>query len=114
MEPFVAKALAVDWRLGPTSSSLTTSKNFVEVLTDRNGIADRILEVITIIAGMLAIFYLIWNGIQYIISAGNPERIKLARSGVVNAIIGIVVIVAAYSIIRLAFSLGNSVGESVR
>lgn len=72
---------------------------------------DYIFSVLFLVAGALAIIYLLWSGIQYIISAGNAERVKSARSGIINAIIGIVVIIATYAIVRFAVSIGNTVTD---
>lgn len=65
------------------------------VLTD---IGSTIIEWILVIAGVLAIIYLIYSGILYITAAGNPDAAKKGQQGVINAIIGIVIIVLAYFI----------------
>lgn len=102
--------------LGPRNPPGSTAGSTPNFSPNPNGIgqivensSDKALAIITIIAGALATIYLIWNGIQYITSAGNPEKIKSARSGMINAVIGIVIIVAAYAIIRFAISIGNTV-----
>ena len=66
----------------------------------------KILSIIFLLAGIVAVIYLVYNGIQYITSAGNADKVKLARSGVINAIIGIIIIAAAYYIIN--FAIGAS------
>lgn len=70
---------------------------------------EKVFDILVLVAGALAILFLIWNGIQYITSAGNPEKIKAARSGMINAVIGVMIIVAAYAIVRFAISIGNTV-----
>ena len=71
-------------------------------------IANTVISTLLLVAGVLAIFYLIWAGIQYITSAGSPDKAKAARGGIINAIIGIVIIVAAYFIIKFAVGLGTT------
>jgi len=70
-------------------------------------LGDNILQSIFLIAGFLAVFYLIYAGVQYITSNGVPDKAKAARGAIINAIIGIIVIVASYAIIRLATGLGG-------
>ena len=64
---------------------------------------------IVLIAGFLAVLFLIFAGIKYITSAGNPERAKEARAGVINVVIGVIVIVATFYIVKFAISLGTTI-----
>ena len=75
--------------------------------------ATYLLNIITLIAGILAVFYLIYGGILYITSGGNQDRIKTARATIINTIIGVVVIVAAYFLIKMAISIGSGVSSSL-
>lgn len=58
-----------------------------------------ILNWITWIAGFLAVIYLIYSGILYITAGGDAEKATKGRTGVINAIIGIVIILLAILII---------------
>ena len=53
-----------------------------------------------IISG-LALILLIWSGIQYITAQGNQDATKKARQRIINIVMGIVLLVAAYAIINL-------------
>lgn len=75
-------------------------------------IANQVLGTVTLLAGIAAVGYLIYAGILYITAGGNQERTKQARAGIVNAIIGIAIIVAAYAIIRFAIGLGLSASSA--
>jgi len=59
-----------------------------------------IVNLILFIAGVLAIIYLIYSGILYITAAGNPDAAKKGQQGIMNAAIGIVIIVLAFFIAR--------------
>ncbi len=58
-----------------------------------------LIQVILFIAGILAVVYLVFAGIQYITAGGDLVKTSTARTGIVNAIIGIVVILLAFSIV---------------
>lgn len=60
---------------------------------------DKIIDVILLIAGILVVIYLVYSGIQYITASGDATKATAARTGIVNAIIGIVIILIAFSII---------------
>jgi len=57
---------------------------------------------ITYIAGAAAFIYLVYSGILYISAAGNPDQAKKGQQGIINAVIGIIVVVLAYTIISVA------------
>ncbi len=72
-------------------------------------IATQVLNWMLALAGLLAVAYLIYSGILYITAAGNPDQAKKGQQGVINAVIGIVIIAATWAIIGLAFNLSNEI-----
>ncbi len=70
-----------------------------------------ILNGVYIIAGALAVIFLIYSGIQYITAGGDSAKATSARTGIVNAIIGIIVILLAFSVTTWAMQLvSNGLG----
>jgi hypothetical protein len=69
-----------------------------------SGLASNVISIVFLIAGILAVLFLLYSGVQYITAGGDPEKVKKARLGIVNAVIGVVVIMAAFFIIRIATS----------
>ncbi len=59
---------------------------------------DAIITFILYAAGITATIYLLWAGITYITSAGDEAKATKARQAIVNAIIGIIVIILAFVI----------------
>lgn len=64
-----------------------------------------ILDILLRIGGMVAFGLLVWGGIQFITSQGNPEGTKKALSTVTNALIGLVITLSATGVI--AFIAGR-------
>ncbi len=54
-----------------------------------------IIDILLRVAALAAVFVIVWGGIQYILSQGEPERIKKAQATVFDALIGLVIAVAA-------------------
>ncbi len=69
------------------------------------GVLNVVLTYVTFAAGFIAVLYLIIAGITYITAGGNPDQAKKGQQGVINAVIGIVIIMAAYFIIRVAMNI---------
>jgi len=68
--------------------------------------------VFTWVAGIAAIFYLLLSGFQYITAGGDGDKAAKARSGIVNAIIGIVILMAAFFIFNAARNAGGGVASN--
>jgi hypothetical protein len=52
------------------------------------------------IAAIVAFFYLIVSGFQYITAGGDAAKAQTARQGIINALIGIVVILISWVVLR--------------
>jgi hypothetical protein len=75
-------------------------------------LANNAISLILLIIGIVAVFYLIFAGFQYLTAGGDADKVKKARAGIVNAVIGIVIILSAFLIVRFAVNIGNTVGTS--
>ncbi|MBU0647966.1 pilin [Patescibacteria group bacterium] len=62
----------------------------------------KFIQIAMTFAGVVAIIFLIrFGGYEYIMAGGNPEKSKKAVEAITHAIIGLVVILASYLIIRV-------------
>ncbi len=68
-------------------------------------IAGNIVQIIIFLAGIAAVIMIIVAGIMYITSSGNPEGLARAKRTITNAVIGLLLIIFAYSIV--AFIVGK-------
>jgi type IV secretion system pilin len=53
------------------------------------------------IAGMLLLVYLIFGGLQLMLSAGEPKAAQAAKSHITNALVGFIIIFVAFWIVQL-------------
>ncbi len=51
-----------------------------------------------IIAGVVAVLYLVFGGFQYLTAGGDADKVTKAKTTIINAIVGIVVIALAFGI----------------
>lgn len=56
---------------------------------------------IIVIAIVVALVFLIWGGIKWVISGGDKAKVDAARSTIVAAIVGLIIIFLAWFIINL-------------
>jgi hypothetical protein len=60
-----------------------------------------IFEILLYIGGVVAVVFVIYGGIQYIISQGEPDRIRGARTTIINALVGLVIVILSTAIVNL-------------
>ena len=61
----------------------------------------RVIQILLAIAGLVAVIFLIVGGFRYITAGGNEETAESAKKTITNAIIGIVIIILAFVIVRV-------------
>lgn len=65
-----------------------------------------VFEIILRIAGLAAVGFIIFGGFQYLISQGEPDRTKGAKSTILNAVIGLAITLSATAIVSI---IGNNI-----
>lgn len=63
-------------------------------------VAVAVVDALLRVAGLVAVGYVVYGGFRYITSQGNPDGANSARQTIINALIGVVIAVAASSIVR--------------
>jgi hypothetical protein len=77
-------------------------KGFV---ADPNKLITDLVNIAFIIAIILVFFFLIWGGIEWITSGGDKGKTESARNKITAAVIGLIVLAAAYAILTLTLQL---------
>ena len=52
------------------------------------------------LSGAVALIYIIWGGVQYVTAGGNEEQTKKGKTTITWAIIGLILIIGAYAIVK--------------
>ncbi len=60
-----------------------------------------ITNILLPIAGLVAVLFIIIGGYQYMTSAGNEEQAEQGKKNLINAIIGLVIIILSYVIVTV-------------
>lgn len=85
----------------------TTGGSFTDPNQSAQNIIGLVITWLLAIAAVIAFVYLILAGIKYITAGGDAAKATEARSGILNAIIGIAVISLAFIIMRFAIGTGT-------
>ena len=81
----------------PTGSSFATTSNWTITRLAAAGV-----NLILAIAGLVAFFFLLYGGLQWIRAGGDKEGTQKAQKRITAALIGLVIIFSTYAIIYLA------------
>lgn len=69
-----------------------------------------VVSIISYVVGVIAVIMIMVSGINYMTSAGDAQKITNAKKGLIFAVIGIIIAVAAQVIVNFAVRAGNSSG----
>ena len=64
-----------------------------------------VIEIALILAGWLALFFILYGGFLFITGGGNASQVEKARKSIFNAVIGLIISIGAIAITNLAFGL---------
>lgn len=77
-----------------------------EAAGETDTLIQSIINLLSIVVGIIAVIMIIINGLRFITSAGDANAVTAARNGVIYAVIGLVLVVLAQIIVR--FVVGNA------
>lgn len=90
----LATSAQFDFDLSPGTSRLPSD-------TSVTGLLIRIINILLTVAGLVAVLFLIIGGFRYIVAGGNEESSEAGKKTIINAVIGIVVIILSFVIVRV-------------
>lgn len=70
-------------------------------ITDVGQLVSAAVGVLLILSALLAFFYLILGGIQWITSGGDKANMEAARNKITHAIVGLIIVGAAWAMMIL-------------
>lgn len=79
--------------------------------TDNSGlktIANKIVNLFSIIVGIVAVIMIIYGGFRYITSGGDSGRVGNAKNTLIYAIIGLIIVALAQFLVHYVFTTATS------
>lgn len=101
----MSNLLAID-RPSPLPSVKITQPAGVPGGFDLSTLITQAFTIVFSIAALLVLIMLIWGAINWILSAGDKEKVGNARNRIISALVGL-------AILALAFLIANVVGRIV-
>jgi hypothetical protein len=101
--------------VGNGASSARGADQPVDLFGD-GGTFSTITNVLLFIVGAIAVIMIVIGGLRYVLSGGDSNQITAAKNTILYAIIGIIVAILAYAIVRFivgSFVVGGTGGTDV-
>jgi hypothetical protein len=70
-----------------------------------NTLVSNIFSLVLALAGAVAVAFIVWGGIQYVISQGESSKITQAKNTLLYSIVGLVIVMFSFAILN--FVLGK-------
>lgn len=81
-------------------------------ITDVGMLISSLVSILLIISALAAFLYLVLGGLQWITSGGDKAGMEAARNKITQAIVGLVIVAAAYAVMLLITQfLGLELGD---
>ncbi len=84
----------------PTYTDITGSDHFLND-TKPGGLLELSFNYIFPLAAIALFIFLLWGGISYMLSMGNPDKTKAAWAKITQALIGFIIIFTSWWLIQL-------------
>lgn len=97
---------------------LTAASSFAQTKIDLNApagslpadtkiqnVAQFLVTLLFVVGIVIAVAFLIYGGIKWILSGGDKTAVEAARNHIIAAIIGLIIVVAAFFILNIVFTL---------
>lgn len=98
LAPLSALAANTYTGLGGATNSLSAVGSKVGGGTDLPTLVGNFINVILGLLGIVFVVLIVYAGFEYLTSMGEPAKVDKAKKLITNAVIGLVIIVAAYAI----------------
>lgn len=68
--------------------------------SDTQKILEKVINIMSAVGAVIAVIVIIVNGIRLVLSSGDSGRVNTARSGIIMAIVGLLVIAVAQALVK--------------
>ena len=87
-----------------TSTSAQCTDAGADTSEKVNNLITQIINVFSVIVGIIAVIMIIWGGLKYITSGGDSGNVTGAKNTILYAIIGLIIVALSQFIVRFVLS----------
>ena len=89
----------------PPTVAIAPPSSIGAVNTDINSLIAFVINAIIVLGIVLSLIFLLYGGIRWILSGGDKAKVDSARSTIVAAIVGLIIVILAWVIINAVLQI---------
>jgi|SRR5579884_730218 len=74
--------------------------------------ASKVVNLFSIIVGIIAVIMIIYGGLRYITSGGSSEKVGAAKNSLIYAVIGLIIVALAQLIVHFVLNQASTIAPS--
>ena len=82
----------------------------IQISANAGNLARNVITIVFIVAAIMTLFYLILGAINWISSGGDKGKVEDARNKITSAVIGLLILAAAWAIYQLVITIAFGTG----
>ena len=110
-EPDIQEGLCVGASLDLTTDPATACEPDQDAITQINKVIRTIINLLSVIVGVVAVIMIVIGGLRYITSGGSDTGVTSAKNTILYAIIGLVIVALSQFIVRFVLSKSTNLTE---
>jgi uncharacterized membrane protein len=84
----------------------------VDVQAEIGMLASKVVNIFSIVVGVIAVIMVIYGGFRYIISGGDSGKVGNAKNTLIYAIVGLIIVALAQLIVHYVLNTANDVSSN--
>lgn len=89
----------------PANTGPNSFTKLCNLTLNTGSLIPNLINIAFIVATLIALAFLIYGGIRWILSGGEKEKVEEARGTIIAALVGLVVVFLSYFLINFIFGL---------
>lgn len=81
------------------------TENPINIGATAGAVVLALIEIMLWVAGVVAIGFVVYGGIQYTLSQGIPEKLQAARKTMLNSVVGLIIAALAVAVVNLVSNI---------
>jgi hypothetical protein len=100
----ISNCLSQGSGLSVTSGPSCTAANTAQGVTKINNLVTDIINIFSAVVGIICVIMIIFGGFQYITSGGDTGKVGTAKTTIIYAIVGLIVVAFAQFIVQFVLN----------
>lgn len=112
MNNYLAQELQIGINMSPGAPTVPPINGPLVGIKTLGDVVNKGIDFIMPFGAIILFFVLVWGGYDFLLSRGNPEKIKGAQAKLTTGIVGFILLVSSYFIVKLLakiFGLDNGI-----